>query len=130
MPNNVVETTPRLSDCAAPSLTAAKLHLNLLPESPKNWGQFNPNLDNYHSDAMAISSTLRIPDITDWWWQPEETQSRYTNLSNVAADIFCIIPHGIEAEASFSLARDVIGWTQSRTTGGTLRKKVIVRHIA
>jgi hypothetical protein len=33
-------------------------------------------------------------------------------------------------EASFSLGRDVIGWRQSKTTGETLRKKVVVRQFA
>jgi len=33
-------------------------------------------------------------------------------------------------EASSSLARDVIGWRQSKTTGETLRKKFIVRKFA
>jgi len=33
-------------------------------------------------------------------------------------------------EASFSLRRDVIGWRQSKTTGETLRKKVVVRQFA
>ena len=33
-------------------------------------------------------------------------------------------------EASFSLGRDVIGWRQSKTTGETLRDKVVVRQFA
>jgi hypothetical protein len=33
-------------------------------------------------------------------------------------------------EASFSLGRDVIWWRQSKTTGNTLRKKVVVRQFA
>jgi hypothetical protein len=33
-------------------------------------------------------------------------------------------------EVSFSLGRDVIGWRQSKTTGATLREKVIVRQYA
>jgi hypothetical protein len=33
-------------------------------------------------------------------------------------------------EASFSLGRDVIGWRQSKTTGKTLHKKVVVRLFA
>jgi len=66
-PNNVAETTPRRSDRAARLLTAARLYLNSPPEAPKNWGQINPNLIEYHSDPMEISSTFWIPDITDWW---------------------------------------------------------------
>jgi hypothetical protein len=33
-------------------------------------------------------------------------------------------------EANFSLGRDVIGWRQSKTTGKTLREKVVVRQFA
>ena len=76
---------------------------------------------------MEISSTFWFPDITDWWHQQEETHSMYANLSNVARDIFSVIPHGVEVEASFSLGGDVMGWRQSKTTGETLREKVVVR---
>jgi hypothetical protein len=79
---------------------------------------------------MEISSTFWIPDITDWWRQQEETHSKYADLSNVARDIFSIIPHGVGVEASFSLGRDVIGWRQSKTTGETIREKVVVRQFA
>jgi hypothetical protein len=48
----------------------------------------------------------------------------------VAPDIFSIIPHGVVVEASFSLGQDVIGWRQSKTTGETLREKVVVRQFA
>jgi len=130
MPNNVAETTPGRSDHAARLLTAARLYLNSPPEAPKNWGQINPNLNDYHSDPMEISTTFWIPDITDWWQQQEEMYSKYPDLSNLARDIFSIIPHGVGVEASFSLGRDVIGWRQSKTTGETLRAKVVVRLFA
>jgi len=129
-PNNAAETTPGQSDHAAPLLTAARLYLNLPPEAPKNWGQINPNLNDYHSDPMEISSTFWLPYITDWWRQQEETHSKYADLSNVACDIFPIIPHGVGVEASFSRGRDVNGWRQSKTTGETLHEKVIVRRYA
>jgi len=130
MPTNVAETTPGRSDRAVRSLTAVRLYLNSPPELPQNWGQIYPNLNDYHSDLMAISSTYWLPDITDWWRQQEETHSKYADLSNVARDVFSIIPHGVRVEASFSLARDVIGWRQSKTTGETLREKVVVRQFA
>jgi len=79
---------------------------------------------------MEINSTFWIPDITDWWRQQEETHSKYADLSNVARDLFSIIPHGVGVEASFSLGRDVIGWRQSKTRGKTLREKVVVRQCA
>jgi len=129
-PNNVAETTPGRSDHAPRLLTATRLYLNSMPEAPKNWGQLNPNLNDYHSDRMEISSTFWIPDITDWWRQQELTHSMYTDLSNVAGDIFSIIPHGVPMEASLSLGRDVIAWRQSKTTGKTLRQKVVVRQFA
>jgi hypothetical protein len=90
----------------------------------------NPNLNDYHSDPMEISSTFWIPDIIDWGRQQEEKHSKYPDLSNVAHDIFSIIPHGVGVEARFSRGRDVIGWRQSKTTGVILRKTVVVRQFA
>jgi len=129
-PNNVAETTPGQSDRTACFLTAARLYLNSPPEAPKNWGQIDPNLNDHHSDRMEFSSTFRIPDITDWRRQQEETHSKYADLSNVARDIFSILQHGVGVEASFSHGRDVIGWRQSKTTCETLHEKVIVRQFA
>jgi len=129
-PINVPETTPGRSDRAVRLLTAARLNLNSPPEAPKNWAQINPNLNDYHSNPMEISRTFWIPDITDWWRQQEETHSKYANLSNVARDIFSITPHGVGIVASFSLGRDVIEWRQSKTTGKTLREKVVVRQFS
>jgi hypothetical protein len=53
------------SNHAARLLTATRLCLNSPPEAPKNWGQINPNLNDYHSDPMEVSSTVWIPDISD-----------------------------------------------------------------
>jgi hypothetical protein len=77
---------------------------------------------------MAISSTFCIPDITNWWRQLEETNSKYAELSNVACHIFSIIPHGVGVVASHSLGRADVGWKESKTTGETLRQKVVVRE--
>jgi len=129
-PNNVAGTKPGRSDLAARLLTAARLYLNSPPEAPKNWGQSNPNLNDYHSNTMEISSTFWILEITDWWRQQEETHSKYADLSNVERNILSIIPHGVRVEASFSRGRDVIGWRQLKTTGGTLREKVVGRQFA
>jgi len=129
-PKCVAEMTPGRSDHAAPLLTAAWHYLNSLPESPKNWGQVNPNVNDYHFNPMESSSIFWSPDITNWWRQQGETHSKYADLSNVARDIFSIIPYAVRVEASFSLRRDVIGWRQSKTTGETLREKVIVRQFA
>jgi len=65
MPNNVVATTPGLSDHPAPLSTAPRLSVNSEPQSPENWGQVNPNVNDCHSDTMEISSTCWIPDITN-----------------------------------------------------------------
>ena len=108
-PNNVAETTPRWSDHAAWWLTTARLHLNLPPEAPMTWGQIIPNLNDYHFDQIEISSTFWIPDITDWLRQQKETHSMYADLCNVAHHRFSIIPHGVGAEASFSLGWYIIG---------------------
>jgi len=65
-PKYVAETTPGRSDCAARLLTAARLYLNFPPESQKNWGQVNPDVNDYHSNHMENSSTFWLPDITHW----------------------------------------------------------------
>jgi len=130
MPENAAGTTTGRSDRAARLLTAARLNLNSRHELPQNWGQIIPNHYDYHFDRMEISTTFGLPDITDWWRQQEETNSKYANLSNVTRDIFSTIPHGVGVEASFSLGRDVIGWRQLKTTGETLREKVVVRQFA
>jgi hypothetical protein len=76
---------------------------------------------------MEISSTFWIPDITNWWRQQEAMDSKYADLSNVAGDRFSIITHSEGVEASFSICRDVSGSMQSKTTGKTVHKKIIVR---
>ena len=127
IPNTVAEMTPGQSNRAARLSTAARLYLNWPFEIPQNWGQSNPNVNDYHSDPMGISSTFWLPDITDWWRQQKERQSKYADLSNVGQDIFSIIPHGVGVEDSSSLGRGMIGWRQSETTAKTLCEKVIVR---
>jgi len=129
-PNNVAKTILGRRDSAACLLTAARVDLNSLPEAPKYWGQINANLNDYHSDPIEICSTFWILDITNWWHQQQETHSKYADLSNVSHDISSIIPRGVGVETSFSLARNVIGWRQIKTTDKTLRKKVIVRQLA
>ena len=125
--DNVAETIQRWSDHTAQLWTAGGLYLNSPPESPKNWGQSNPNLDDYHSDPMEFMYTLWILDITDWWHRQEETHYRNTDLSNMARDIFSIIPHGVGVEASFSLGRVVIVWRHwSKTPGETFHEKVVI----
>jgi len=68
-PNNEAEMTPGRSARAARLLTAARLYSKSSPEAPKNWGQIDLNLNDYHSDPMEISSTFTLPLITDWWRQ-------------------------------------------------------------
>jgi len=129
-PNDVAETTPGQSDSAARLSTAARLHFNSPPKAPKNWGQNNPNLNDYQSDLMEIRSTFWLPDKTDWCHQQEEAHTKYADLSNVAPYIFSIIRDVVGVEASFSLGKDVIGWRQSKTTGITLCDNVVVRQFA
>jgi len=57
-PNNVAETTPGRSYLAAHLSTAVRLHFNSPPEAAKDCGQINPNLKDYDSDPMDISSTF------------------------------------------------------------------------
>jgi len=57
-PNIVAETSPGWSDHAARSVATARLYLNLPPHAQMNWGQNDPNLNDYHSDPIEISSTF------------------------------------------------------------------------
>jgi len=90
-------------------LAATKLYLNSPPELRQNWGQINPNLNDYHTDPLEISSTFWSPDITDRWQQEEETHSKYADLFKVARDIFSNITDAVGVKASYSHGRDVIG---------------------
>jgi len=127
-PKSMVEMTPRGSDHPAHLLTASRLYFNSQPEAPKNWGQVNPYLDDYHSNCMEISNAFCIPDVTNWWQQQEQTHLKYTDLSNVACHIFSMVPQGVGVEAGLSLGPDVIGSRQSTTTGYTHWRKVVVRQ--
>jgi hypothetical protein len=100
----------------------------LPPEATKNWGQINPNLNDYHSDPMPFSCSFWKPGIIYRWQQQEKTHSKYADHSNVVRDIFSIIPDSVRVEASFSFRHDIIGWRQSKTTGETLRKNIVVRQ--
>jgi hypothetical protein len=126
-PKIVADMTPRCSDRIARLLTATRLYLNSPQDSPQDWKQVNPNCNDYLSDPIGISSTYWLPHITDRWHQPEATYSKYTDLSNVAHDIFSIVPQVAKVEASILLQWDVIGWRESKSTGETLRDIVIVR---
>jgi len=110
--NNVAAMTTGRGDYAAHSLFAGSLYSISPPESPTNWGQVNPNLNDYHSEPMEISSIFWILDITDWWRQQAEMHSKYADLSNMVRIIFSIIPHGVTVEASVAFPRDVMGWRQ------------------
>jgi hypothetical protein len=103
MPLNVAKMTPGCSVRAARLLTATMLYFNSSSELLQIWGQSNTNFNDYYSNRMEIRSTFWLPDITDWWRHQEETHSKYSELSNVAHDIFSIISHGIRMEASLTL---------------------------
>jgi len=79
---------------------------------------------------MEMSSTFWILGIMDWRRQQWKTHSMYADRSNVACDIFCIIPDGVGVEASSSPWRDVMSWRESKTTGKTVRGKVVVRQFS
>lgn len=88
--------------------------------------QIDPNLNNYHSDLTGIGRTLWILDITDLWPRQGETQSKYANHHlNLGCDISCIMPHCVGVESTLSLVVDVITWWQSKSTGETVREKVV-----
>jgi hypothetical protein len=90
------------------------LYLNSLAEATKNWGQIDPNLNDFHSNLMEISSTFWILDITDSSHQQEETNSKYTDLSNVARSMVFFIAQAVGVEDCLSLGRNVIGWRQAK----------------
>jgi hypothetical protein len=71
MSKHTAEMTPGGSECAVHMLTTTRLYFNPLPKAPKNSWQMNPNLYNYPSDPMEISSTFWIPVITHWYHQQE-----------------------------------------------------------
>ena len=129
-PKPVAERTPWRSDHATCILTATKLYLDLPPGAPMNWGQADPNLDDYHSEPKESSSIFWLPDITDWWPQKLEMHSKYANLSNVARNIFSIIPPLDGVEPSVSLLWEVMGWRVSKTTGDSLRMNVVLMQVA
>jgi hypothetical protein len=104
--DNVPKITPGRSHHTARLMNASRLYFNSPPEAPKNLEQNNPNLINYDSDPTESSSTFCIPNITDWWRQKEDLHSKYTDLSNVARDIFSIIPHAVGVVASSSHGQD------------------------
>jgi hypothetical protein len=58
--------------------------------------------------------TSWILDIPDRSPQKDELHTMYADLSNVAPDIFSIIPHGVIVEARFPLA-EVLSAGASRT---------------
>jgi len=121
-PDSLSEMPPGRNGCAARLSIAARLYFNTPIEAPKNWGQVNPNLNDYHSNPMVISCTLLFLDITDWWLQQDQMHSHCTDLSKVAHSIFCIIPHGVGVEFGFYLRQDVIGWRQFKPTGEIVRE--------
>jgi len=127
MPKCVSQLSPGQCNRATPRLTVARLYLNSAPESPKNWGQVNPNVNEYHSHSMKISSTFWFPDIARWWHQQEDMHWQYADPSNVARKIFSIISHIVAMEASYYFERDTIGRGQSKTTVEMLLYKVVVR---
>lgn len=130
MRNNVAETMPRWSDRAVRLSTDARLHLNALPELPQIWGQIHPNHTDYNSNAMQIGRTFLLRNITDRWHQQEEMNSKYAFHSNVARDVFCIIPPAVVVEARCSLGGEVISKRQSTTTSETLHRKVVIKQCA
>jgi len=103
------------------------LYLNSPPEAQNHWEQLNPNIDEYHVDPMAISTTFWLPNLTNWWLQQDETQSKKADHFNVPWDVCAIIPHGVGVQASCSLGRHVIAYCGLNPTGETLCGNVIIR---
>ena len=90
-PRHIAEMIPVRSDCTAHIMTAAMLYSSAPPESPENWGQINPNFNDFHPDPKESSSTHRIPDTTDRRHQPDErTRSmRISPMWHVTYSLSC-----------------------------------------
>jgi hypothetical protein len=91
-----------------------------------NWS--NPN-DSY-SDRVDNSSTFRTPDLTNLFWQQEDTNTLYTRLSYMRWDIGSITAHEVGVAATDSTECDMISWSPSQTTARTLYNEVVIRHIS
>ena len=128
-PEYVAETTPGWTDCVARLLAAAWSNLNSPPENPKDWGQVNHNLDNYHSEPIGSSRTVSIPGITNWCHQHDKMHWRYTDLSNVERNIFYIIPHSVVVEAISSLGWDIIQCRPTQIPGRMLSGIVVGENV-
>jgi len=83
MPEQMAEMTPICSDRPAPSLTATRLYLNSPAKLPQNWGQVDPDLNNYHSDPMEIFDT----------WYHQIVGSTRGNTLNVCGSLQCGMQH-------------------------------------
>lgn len=79
---------------------------------------------------MQMSSTFWLPAISNVWRQHEETYSKYADLATVAGDIVSIMLHAAGVQARFSLQRDVIGWSERKSTGETVRECFEVLNFA
>ena len=70
----------------------------------------------------------------DGYWRkiasmPAQGDIKYLQrVEQMARDIFSCVPHGVGVESSFSIARNVISWKQSRMTANTLKSNMIVRQ--
>jgi hypothetical protein len=123
------QTPGRLSHALRLS-TAARRYLDEPFVRPHQAGQVNPRLDDHLADPLASTDAFWYPDVLLWWKEQLDLHTEYAILAQVARDVFSVMPHGVGVEASFSLGRDVIGWRQGKTSGTTLRDKVVVRQYA
>jgi hypothetical protein len=112
--------------CTSTNGPAGQHAVNRLSKLLKNWNQIILNLNNYYSDSMEGSRTFLTQNITVWRHHLLETQSMYTNLSNVASVIFFIIQDGDGVEAIVSSARDVIGCMLSTAPGVNHYENLII----
>jgi len=130
MAESVAEMTPGQSDQAACLLTATRLNLNSPPESPQNWGQVNPNLDDYDSNSMESCKHFgfRISP-TGGVSRRKCTQSTPNPLMWHAT--YSLLYHmAMEWGSSFTLGWDVIGSRKSKITLDTTRERVIIRQFS
>jgi hypothetical protein len=125
-------TTPRRTSRRENLLRIAHQYLDNSRVDPASFGQTNPGGDDTDGDTNPdlASGCFWSASVAAWWKHQVTHVTEYAPLSQMARNIFAVMPHGVGVEASFSLGRDVIGWRQARTSGATLQQKVVVRQWA
>ena len=90
-------------------------------------------LEEENDDPGKITISWFKPTPDGYWAKiaiaPSRGDMKYLQrVEEMARDIFSCVPHGVGVESSFSIARNVVSWKQSRMTAKTLQANMIVRQ--